>query len=79
MVEYNKNPEDAGLSSKVRIALKVNDATELYIKSVKVGTFKGTVHLMGEVPDEAAKRAIERVTRQCPDVYALVNEIEVKH
>lgn len=77
MPEFNKSAADWGVSSKVRIALKVSDQTDKYLSSIKVGTANGVVHLMGKVPTQEAKDAVERVARSVPDVYSIVNELEV--
>lgn len=77
MPEYNKTGADWNVTSKVRIALKVHEETEKLLKDLKVGTANGIVHLMGKVPSEEARVAIERVTRTVPDVMSVVNELEV--
>jgi len=77
MPEYNKTPEDYGITSKVRIALKVHADTENLLSGMKVGTEKGTVHLMGKVPTQKDKDAAERIARSVPDVTSLKNELEV--
>lgn len=75
--EYNKTSADWSVTSKVRIALKVHEATENLLKDLKVGTAAGVVHLMGKVPDDEARQAVERVARAVPDVISVVNELEV--
>ncbi len=77
MPEFNKTPEDYGVTSKVRIALKVHAETENLLSGIKVGTEKGTVHLMGKVPTAKDKDSVERIARTVPDVVSLKNELEV--
>lgn len=75
--EYNKTDADWSVTSKVRIALKVHEETEKFMKDLKVGTANGVVHLMGKVPSEEAKQALARVARTVVDVMSVVNELEV--
>jgi osmotically-inducible protein OsmY len=77
MPEYNKDPQDYAITSKVRIALKVHDETESLLPNIKVGTEHGVVHLMGAVPSGKDKEAVERIARSCNDVNRLVNELQV--
>ncbi len=77
MPELNKTTEDWSVTSKVRIALKVNVETAKYLESIKVGTASGVVYLMGKLPTKEARDKVERVARAVPDVFSIVNEIEV--
>jgi osmotically-inducible protein OsmY len=77
MAEYNKTPEDYSITSKVRIALKVHAETESLLPGIKVGTEKGVVHLMGKVPTQRDRDAVERIARTVPDVTSLSNDLEV--
>jgi osmotically-inducible protein OsmY len=77
MPEFNKTPQDYSVTSKVRIALKITPSTEKFVPTLKVGTDHGVVYLMGTVPTQKDAETVEKVARALPDVYRLVNQIEV--
>jgi osmotically-inducible protein OsmY len=79
MQEYNKTDMDWRISSKVRIALKVHEATEKYMDRIKIGTANRIVHLMGEVPNDQVRVEAERIANGVPDASTIINELKVVH
>ncbi len=78
-MELNKTQADWNLSSKIRIALKVHEETEDVQEDIKIGAADGVVYLKGQVSSEEARDAVDKIARGVPEMFTLVNEIEVVH
>jgi len=75
--ELDVSMEDKMLTSKVKVALKVDDATSPYVEGVKVGSRNRIVHLSGKVPSQEVKKQFSRVVRSVAEVAGVRNNLEV--
>jgi hyperosmotically inducible periplasmic protein len=69
------NLKDAAITTAVRAAFSLNRATSGL--AIDVATQNGAVALAGEVPDEAARTAAERVAGAVPEVLKVANQLRV--
>lgn len=73
--ELKTDLRDAAITTAVRSALALNRATSRLEMSVTSDA--GVVTLSGNVPDEAARAAAERVVSHVPEVKSVVNRLAV--
>jgi osmotically-inducible protein OsmY len=78
-LEYNRTDFDSRLSFKIKVAFKGVKELEDCLRTIKVGTLDGVVHLMGTVPTEGAKMAAEKAANEVGEAKDVIDELVVVH